>query len=63
MSKYSALLAQDMPILSDQRFPILIDMYKVALIAMDMLVKLMDGEYYLPRIKIESNYIELDSTK
>lgn len=40
-----------------------LDMYKVALIAMDMLVKLMDGEYYLPRIKIESNYIELDSTK
>lgn len=40
-----------------------LDMYQVGLSAMDMLVKLLDGEYYQPRIKIESTYIELDSTK
>lgn len=40
-----------------------LDMYKVGLSAMDILVKLMNGEYYQPRIKIESKYLELDSTK
>ncbi len=39
-----------------------LDMYQVGLSAMDMLVKLLNGEYYQPRIKIESTYIELDST-
>ena len=40
-----------------------IDMYQVGLTAMDMLVKLLKGDTYLSRIKIESKYIELDSTK
>lgn len=40
-----------------------LDMYQVGLSGMDMLVKLLNGEYYQPRIKIESKYIELDSTK
>lgn len=40
-----------------------LDMYQVGLSAMDMLVKLLNGEYYQNRIKIESRYIEADSTK
>lgn len=39
-----------------------LDMYQVGLSAMDILVKLLNGEYNQPRIKIESKYIELDST-
>jgi len=40
-----------------------LDMYKVGLTAMDMLVKLLNEEDMQSRIKIESTYIELDSTK
>lgn len=40
-----------------------LDMYQVGLSAMDILVKLLNGEINQPRIKIESKYIELDSTK
>lgn len=40
-----------------------LDMYQVGLTAMEMLVRILKGEHFLPRVKIESTYNHLDSTK